>query len=462
VHTGQKGVVLGKVDGFVKVKWDGHDKPSFILASELLPKSNPPRQRYVFANPKGTAAVKSPRGSGKPNPQTKFSQATLAHLRKQFAAIDGADVVKARAQFDKIFAGTSRPLLKQLAEAQPKIEWVSQLAKNTLVARRNPTGKKKNLHPLEIGANAAMILGGLDHLWTMMKRGQKKRPAKRNSSSSGGSAVTSSSSSPRVSKGSKKALPNGRASARKKNLGLIGLVENLQAADYLRKKLKKKNSGGKSAARADRTPAVPGKKQSVTSRRAKSNPNDGRIFKEFTGSESTKITHGYFVPEDEPTNIDELGQLTEVILASGKVLRFPREVVHKGKTRLVFDRSPQIIRGETSSPLRRGESIHFLPNPIMLNGKELPSRRRRFVVAQREPFFLPKDAQKNRRHNYGKVVQVTYLQRKPHLYDGDEKVYPHYHNLGEEGGREPQFVLHNGTFRFVGGDYKIHREGIRD
>lgn len=536
------------------------------------------------------------------NPQTKFSKKTLAHLRKLFAAVDGADLVAAGAKFDQIFAGTSRPILKQLAGA--KIEWVSELAKNALVARRNPAGKKKNMHPLEVGANAATILGGLDSLANWMSRrkkkavGRKQKAAKKNSSGSK-SAVAKASEvrcpqcgaaerlpcvykhkglirqrhaphQARIVAGGTPAVPvtggrsavavrSGNAAARavasvtrrntavpvRKNFGLISLAESIQAADYLKKRLgkKKKNpsqmvtpglakkwlatnrsrkemhqsriremaaamkagtykaskvpilfkdgklidgrhrllavvkSGVNVKFEVERIGKAPGGMQMRMNGRgqkkktagrlpalpAKSNPNDGRIFKEFTGSPSTKITHGFFIPKSEPTNVDQLGTLTEIKLESldrGPVLRFPIGTRRNaaGQRVFVFSRSTIDERGKAIKP----ERIHYLPNPSILCAKELGNGRRRFVTAQQQPFILANGAHEKKVHNYGLAVQLSYRAPKPHLYDGDTRVHEHYHNLGEEGGRQPRLKLDNGWFRFHGGDYKIREEGIRD
>jgi hypothetical protein len=430
--------------------WKEHRGVNNFIAKRANPKARASAKKPIRTN-----TAKSPSGS-KPNPQQKFSKSTLAHLRKKFATLDGVNVARHRAAIDKVFAGTSRPILKQLASA--KIEWISPAAQDALMARRNPAGKKQNLHPLEVGSNLAMILGGLDHLRGMMARSKKKKRATKKKSNS-----------PR-------AKTSAKSSHKKPNLGIIDLAANLQAAQFLNEQLNKKGkkrntktvtrrstkANGRKAASSRRTPNVTSRRGKKSATAAKPNPNDGRIFQEFTGSPSTKVTNGFHAHKSEPKNVDMLGSLTEIKLNnlnSGPILRFPIGVkTQNGKRTLVFSKALIDERGKTINPKR----VHYLANPSLLCAKELGNGQRRLVIASKQPFVLANGGHENRVRPYGVVVQVSYRAPKPHLYDGDTRAHEHFHNLGEEGGRQPTLKLDNGWLRLHGGDYKIRSEGIRD
>jgi hypothetical protein len=62
-------------------------------------------------------------------------------------------------------------------------------------------------------------------------------------------------------------------------------------------------------------------------------------------------------------------------------------------------------------------------------------------------------------HDYGKIREIEYQERKPHL--GYHKQTLFFHKLGEETGQKPRLVTDGkGGARIVGGAYKIRREGI--
>lgn len=62
-------------------------------------------------------------------------------------------------------------------------------------------------------------------------------------------------------------------------------------------------------------------------------------------------------------------------------------------------------------------------------------------------------------HNYGHVKEIEYEESKPHL--GYTKKTIFFHKLGEETGQKPRLVTDGkGGAKFVGGAYKIKREGI--
>lgn len=62
-------------------------------------------------------------------------------------------------------------------------------------------------------------------------------------------------------------------------------------------------------------------------------------------------------------------------------------------------------------------------------------------------------------HNYGHVREIEYEESKPHL--GYAKKTLFFHKLGEETGVKPRLVTDGkGGAKFVGGAYKIRREGI--
>ena len=458
-----------------------------------------------------------PRGRGLPNPQTKLSQATLAHLRTQFEKLDGVNVANHRAAIDKEFAGMTRSTLKQLASAG--IQWISPAAKNALVARRNPA--KKNLHPLEIGANSAMILGGLDHLWQMMSRGTKEKvkgqkskvSKKKNCSSSGKRAAVKSSKSSvtrrttkangpiRLSQADIAKLPShvreklgisepgekGKgergteerlfkvtwysprlqrrvgppsffAASNKtaaidevkasigyhdlkrrkspylpvnfmakevkrnpkalKNLGLISLVENLQAAQFLSslgsklsKKKKKKNN------------AVSGQRSAVSKKANPNTPALQKIHQDFLGRENSGKVLKLYTPPG-PKDVGAMAKLTLIKLADGKELRF-----------------------------RSGDAwIGGVQN----------GRSRRIHIGLKQPFPMPNGLDPNQPHDYGEVKLIEYRARKPHLYGENSPEYPFYHKLGDEDGRRPRLILHHGCLALRGGGYDIKREGIRN
>jgi hypothetical protein len=62
-------------------------------------------------------------------------------------------------------------------------------------------------------------------------------------------------------------------------------------------------------------------------------------------------------------------------------------------------------------------------------------------------------------HDYGKVREIEYQESKPHLGYKNQTLF--FHKLGEETGVKPRLVTDGrGGAKFVGGAYKIKREGI--
>lgn len=63
--------------------------------------------------------------------------------------------------------------------------------------------------------------------------------------------------------------------------------------------------------------------------------------------------------------------------------------------------------------------------------------------------------------NLGEVIRIDYQEAKPHLGYSNTETF--YHHMGEEGGRRPTLYCDGkGGLKFIGGDYKITREGIRN
>jgi hypothetical protein len=508
--TGLRGVVLSKSvgGGLWKVQFDGKSKASLIDPDQLS-KKNPGKKRFgarVAAKKKNTGFVDSegrfrpirgtegadhyPRtrlggvkashardrdkeyrrllsSKGKKaaaaflkktslkNPQTSLTAPQLAHLRREFAKLDNVNLAAHRGKFQEVFAGVRTPLLRQLAKA--KIEWVSPLAENALMRRMRNPATKKNLHPLEVAANSAVILGGLDHLWTMMSRTKKKKAKARKKNTEvanpdsqyveaylrgnaqrgfGRGLTVSSFLSYNLSGSARKysdkyatalfnALYRGQArgevikgksaggalayyprgsfvgptkNPRKKNLGLISLVENLQAAEYLGKRLAKK------------------KKNPVETARA-------QIRREFLGQDSSGKTFNLLTPPG-PKAAAALGKLVTIKLANGREQTFAN-----GSAWLCA---------------------------VKAGGK------RRLVIGLKQPFAVPNGLDANKAHDYGEVAQLEYLARKPHLYGEASPEYRFFHKLGEEGGSRPHLILHHGCLALRGGDYDIKREGISD
>src|SRR5215475_2440633 len=62
-------------------------------------------------------------------------------------------------------------------------------------------------------------------------------------------------------------------------------------------------------------------------------------------------------------------------------------------------------------------------------------------------------------HDYGKIREIEYQERKPHLGYHNETLF--FHKLGEETGVKPRLVTDGkGGAKVIGGAYRISREGI--
>jgi hypothetical protein len=222
--------------------------------------------------------------------------------------------------------------------------------------------------------------------------------------------------------------------ARAKRNGMVDVAAALKAAEIVEREL----GAGRKARH---------KKKSGTRRRNSA----GEIFEDFTGTRSTKVTTGYVAP-NAPVNVDLLGPVKQLTLENGK--------------------RPVTIGSKRDGTLRTimGEVKRFRNGAVTLNGIERANGRRRFVVGvlkeDRAHFLKEYPWAKGKNFTFGPVAEVVYYAAKPHLYrhngKPDPRVHPHYHILGEEGGRRPTAMLKNGMPALAYGDYEIKSEGIRN
>lgn len=249
-------------------------------------------------------------------------------------------------------------------------------------------GAQQNpMHPLEIGSHLAMILSGVHTAGEMTKR--KPRKKRRPSASAAG------------------------------------------------KRLAQRKHG-----------SVRGKTK-IVKRKVRNGHEPGKIFEEFSGMPSTRVTSGY-VAANSPVNIDGLGERDVVQIT----LETPHgKPVQIGSAR---DGTERTIRGEV---------VKFNPGALRLCAVETNGGRRRFVTTVRKADrakWLAKNPAFTGNYKRGVLAEIVYRARKPHLHNGSKRVNTYYHIVGEEGGRRPTAYLMNGCPTFRYGAWQITAAGIRD
>jgi len=145
---------------------------------------------------------------------------------------------------------------------------------------------------------------------------------------------------------------------------------------------------------------------------ARRNPSAPEIRKTFAGRYNKD--ERLIFPDGTPTGLAKLGQLVSIKTDSGKFAPV------KGVAWLCADTRGKLHIGTPTK------------GHVVLNGP---------------------------RANYGHVHEIEYKESKPHL--GYAKKTLFFHKLGEENGIKPQLIADGkGGLKFVGGAYKIKREGI--
>jgi len=145
---------------------------------------------------------------------------------------------------------------------------------------------------------------------------------------------------------------------------------------------------------------------------ARRNPSAPEIRKTFAGRYNKD--ERLIFPDGTPTGLAKLGQLISIKTDSGKFAPV------KGVAWLCADTRGKLHIGTPTK------------GHVVLNGP---------------------------RANYGHVHEIEYKESKPHL--GYAKKTLFFHKLGEENGIKPQLIADGkGGLKFVGGAYKIKREGI--
>lgn len=157
-------------------------------------------------------------------------------------------------------------------------------------------------------------------------------------------------------------------------------------------------------------------KEVPAGKRRRGNPDaTAQRLEEFRGYPKRKDTPLQF-SNGTPANLYRLGVLKKVILQDGTKIDFPGESVW-----LCADEHDKMHIG------------HKVSNPS-----------KRLVAASR---------------TFGRIRQVEYLERKPHLGHHARTLY--FHKLGEEDGRKPTLSSDkDGNLVIRGGNYRITREGI--
>jgi hypothetical protein len=159
---------------------------------------------------------------------------------------------------------------------------------------------------------------------------------------------------------------------------------------------------------------------------AKSNPQTARakIREGFLGRKGTGRTMKLFTLPGGPKKAGALAKLASIELMGGKVQNFPKGAAYIGG-------------------IKRGKLA-------------------RMVIGLKQPFTIQNGLEAGKAIVIGEVKRFDYWARKPHLYGENSPEYRFTHKAGEEGGRRPLLVFHNGAIGFRGGDYKIQPEGVRD
>lgn len=142
---------------------------------------------------------------------------------------------------------------------------------------------------------------------------------------------------------------------------------------------------------------------------ATASPKAKAIRKDFTGMESKKTTV-LNAPNGTPTNLAKLGKLVLIKTENGTI-KPPKQ----GTTWLCADAKGKLHIAFT----------HAYDGPL---------------------------------GNFGKVLQVEYEEKKPHLGYNKKTIF--FHKLGEEDGRKPTLTADKEGLRFRGGAYKITSRGI--
>ena len=142
-----------------------------------------------------------------------------------------------------------------------------------------------------------------------------------------------------------------------------------------------------------------------------------RIRHDFAGSEPRRVTK-LQAPNGTPSNLAKLGTVVSIKTTRGR-MKF-KQGNPSGETWLCAD------------------------------------KRGRMHLASSLPRLTDERAR-----NFGRVLEIEYLERKPHL--GYRKKTLFFHKMGEEGGAKPELVSDGrGGLKFRGGDYYLSPEGIRD
>lgn len=152
-------------------------------------------------------------------------------------------------------------------------------------------------------------------------------------------------------------------------------------------------------------------------KKARRNPDTpAQLLEQFRGYPKDKDSTLYFA-EGTPTGLYKLGSLYQIKLVNGTKIK-----PVSGKVWLCADTKGKLYLGTTDS------------KQVLANAPQ---------------------------GSLGKVAQVEYVARKPHL--GDNKVTRYYHNLGEETGEKPTLYSDGkGGLLFKGGATYVTREGIRN
>lgn len=208
---------------------------------------------------------------------------------------------------------------------------------------------------------------------------------------------------------------------RKSNPSVITAVKRKMGAKAFAKAspsvLKREMKAVLRAELAKRKPAKKAAKKRAVAKGKRRNPDTpAQLLNEFRGYPKDKDSTLYFA-EGTPTGLYKLGSLYQIKLANGTKIK-----PTAGKVWLCADTKGKLYLGTTDS---------------------------KQVLAHAPQGSL------------GKVSQVEYIARKPHL--GDNQVTRYYHNLGEETGEKPTLYSDGkGGLLFKGGATYIRSDGIHN